>query len=176
MSAHRSPLSLEERRQRKNARNRAWYAENRERKLAQNRAWAAVNRPAGGGTHRAKYLANRERALALSKVWSAANRDRKRLAWQRWSDANPEAVRAHNLTQTTKRRVRYLNAFVETVDPQAVFVRDGGVCQICDTFIGDAKWHIDHRVPLARGGEHSYANCQLAHATCNRIKNAKVPV
>jgi 5-methylcytosine-specific restriction endonuclease McrA len=34
--------------------------------------------------------------------------------------------------------------------------------------------HLDHIVPLARGGEHSYANTQPAHPTCNRRKGAKV--
>jgi 5-methylcytosine-specific restriction endonuclease McrA len=32
--------------------------------------------------------------------------------------------------------------------------------------------HIDHVIPLARGGEHSYANAQAAHGPCNMRKGA----
>ena len=31
---------------------------------------------------------------------------------------------------------------------------------------------IDHIVPLSKGGEHSYANCALAHTGCNSAKSA----
>lgn len=32
---------------------------------------------------------------------------------------------------------------------------------------------LDHRVPLAKGGKHSMANCQLAHLDCNVLKGAR---
>jgi 5-methylcytosine-specific restriction endonuclease McrA len=33
---------------------------------------------------------------------------------------------------------------------------------------------VDHIVPIMRGGVHSYANVQLAHPRCNRMKGAKI--
>lgn len=35
---------------------------------------------------------------------------------------------------------------------------------------------LDHVVPLARGGEHSYRNVKLAHPLCNSRKGAKVAI
>ncbi|MEM7166018.1 MAG: HNH endonuclease signature motif containing protein [Planctomycetota bacterium] len=32
------------------------------------------------------------------------------------------------------------------------------------------KWHLDHIVPLARGGRHEVANLQPLHAACNLQK------
>lgn len=32
----------------------------------------------------------------------------------------------------------------------------------------------DHIVPLAEGGEHSYANVQVAHVFCNRSKGGRL--
>ena len=32
---------------------------------------------------------------------------------------------------------------------------------------------LDHVIPIARGGEHSYANTQIAHLTCNIRKRDK---
>lgn len=74
------------------------------------------------------------------------------------------------------RRAREAAAFVEHVDPALVFSSAAGVCGICHAPIaGTDKWHVDHILPLSRGGAHSYANTQPAHAFCNISKGAKVP-
>ncbi|WP_164681162.1 HNH endonuclease [Mycobacterium intracellulare] len=59
--------------------------------------------------------------------------------------------------------------------------RDQWCCQICGEAVDpDLKWPdtqcatLDHVVPIALDGEHSKANCQLAHANCNRSKGAKL--
>ena len=62
-----------------------------------------------------------------------------------------------------------------------VFIRDGGICQICgepcrkddnswNGFIGPLYPTIDHKVALANGGGHTWDNVQLAHAICNSYK------
>ncbi len=58
---------------------------------------------------------------------------------------------------------------------RAVLARDGMVCGICgeDIAPGDAV-HIDHVVPLARGGAHRTENMQPAHAPCNWSKGARL--
>ena len=59
-------------------------------------------------------------------------------------------------------------AFVEEVDPQVVFERDEGVCGICGGVVERDRFDVDHVIPLALGGEHSYENARLAHVSCNR--------
>jgi 5-methylcytosine-specific restriction endonuclease McrA len=42
-------------------------------------------------------------------------------------------------------------------------------------FRGEAvgpDWHLDHVVPLAAGGDHSYANTQVSYSACNLAKGA----
>lgn len=58
--------------------------------------------------------------------------------------------------------------------------RDNNTCQLCCVEIDAAKkWpesesaSIDHIVPLVDGGEHSYANTQLTHLSCNIKKGAR---
>jgi 5-methylcytosine-specific restriction endonuclease McrA len=59
---------------------------------------------------------------------------------------------------------------------------DDGICIICDEQV-DLKAiapdpnapTIEHYIPLHRGGEHSYANCGLAHFICNSRKTDKTP-
>jgi 5-methylcytosine-specific restriction endonuclease McrA len=71
------------------------------------------------------------------------------------------------------RRARKLNQFIEEVDPQTVYAMHGGMCGICEQFIvGD--FHVDHVVPLSKGGMHGYINVQPAHPICNRRKGDRV--
>lgn len=39
---------------------------------------------------------------------------------------------------------------------------------------GDNYPSVDHIVPLAKGGLHSWDNVQLAHFKCNTLKGARV--
>lgn len=84
------------------------------------------------------------------------------------------------MNQSKEKRKRMIRkAFVEDVDYDAVFIRDGGICKICGLpafhdKLQNTFWSgtIDHIVPLSCGGEHSMDNCQLAHRICNSIKGA----
>jgi 5-methylcytosine-specific restriction endonuclease McrA len=72
-----------------------------------------------------------------------------------------------------RHRARNRNAFVETVDPLVVLERGDNVCGICGGDVDPGDFHIDHIVPLARGGLHNYENTQPAHPRCNWAKSAR---
>lgn len=72
----------------------------------------------------------------------------------------------------------------ELVFRVAVFLRDGGRCQICGRIV-QLIWHrrttppedrftLDHIVPISKGGEHTYANIQAACEPCNNSKGNEV--
>lgn len=81
-----------------------------------------------------------------------------------------------------KERARLKKARVESVDPFKVFDRDGWRCQICHRTtprrlrgsLNDNAPELDHIVPLARGGEHSYRNTQCACRKCNSRKSDSI--
>lgn len=56
----------------------------------------------------------------------------------------------------------------------AVIERDGMVCGICGEEIPAGDLHIDHVVPIARGGSDALGNLQPAHSLCNLRKGARV--
>ena len=76
---------------------------------------------------------------------------------------------------SSRRRAIKRGATVEVVDPAVVYDRDIGLCQICGLPVEDGDFSLDHRIPLTRGGEHSYANCGTAHLSCNSKKHRKLP-
>lgn len=64
-------------------------------------------------------------------------------------------------------------AFVEHVDRRIVWDRDNGICGLCGKPADPNDWHLEHINPISQGGEHSYANTQVSHPTCNRIKGGR---
>jgi 5-methylcytosine-specific restriction endonuclease McrA len=96
-------------------------------------------------------------------VYNRINYERNGVGWV-------DRFRIHS----TARRARRRNAFVENVSPIVVLERADGVCGICDADVDPLNFHVDHIIPLAHGGEHSYANTQPAHPTCNRRKGARI--
>lgn len=77
-----------------------------------------------------------------------------------------------------KRDARERGARVETVYRRKVYERDGWRCQLCGGRVRVGAQvpdplapTLDHIVPLAAGGEHSYLNVQTAHFRCNTRKS-----
>lgn len=88
----------------------------------------------------------------------------------------PEQRRMVKREEAQRRNARIKAKFVENVKGDVLFARDNGICGICSNPVDPARWEIDHVVPISRGGEHSYANTQVSHPTCNRRKWACVKV
>lgn len=81
-----------------------------------------------------------------------------------------------------RKRARHYGVQYEPIDRIKVFERDGWRCQICGettakemigTFSDDAP-ELDHRIPMAKGGGHTWENVQCAHRGCNNRKGASV--
>lgn len=83
--------------------------------------------------------------------------------------------KSYILAKSFRRRAMKMAATVEDVDPAVVYERDMGLCQLCGLPVEEGDFHLDHRIPIYRGGHHSYENCQTAHAFCNISKRAKLP-
>jgi 5-methylcytosine-specific restriction endonuclease McrA len=140
--------------------------------------WAADNpesRRASSRRHRRNRPPPTEeqaaRTAAYLRKWQAANPDRVRSGRQAWLAANKDVQRRH----LKRRKIRHRGAFVEHVEPLAVLELDDGVCGICGEDVDPVDFHVDHIIPLSRGGEHSYANTQPVHPKCNRQKHNSLP-
>ena len=90
------------------------------------------------------------------------------------------STKAHRRVTKKVRRARKRAGAVEPVNPTKVFERDGWRCQLCGIKTPRGKRgtcapnapEMDHIVPLADGGDHSYRNVQTACRTCNIKKGA----
>lgn len=85
-------------------------------------------------------------------------------------------------TAREARKARQRLVKVESVSPRRVFERDGWRCHLCGgkapqrlrgTYHPKAP-ELDHIVPLAKGGAHSYANTACSHRACNAAKSDNI--
>jgi 5-methylcytosine-specific restriction endonuclease McrA len=154
------PPSDEERRQRANERVGKWRQENRERLLEYRRAWYALN-------------AERERQRQRD-FWDALSEEERQRRGKRYNRSRSrEAARDNARRQKARRKQAPV---IETVIRAVVFDRDGGLCGLCGEPVDPTRYDLDHIVPLKHGGEHSYANVQLAHPVCNMRKGIRLNI
>lgn len=109
--------------------------------------------------------------------WYLQNDDRLRKAARVWARQNPDS----RLEMNERRRARKLALQSEPVDIAAVWDRDEGKCWICSSVVPrDAKYphplsrSLDHVIPLAKGGGHTFSNVALAHLRCNISKQDRL--
>lgn len=132
---------------------RAYYQANRERELARHKQFQLDNK-----VHLAEYM----------RQWRSANKSKYLLTLQRsklrHKDAVHERVRRRKLL---KRRVTIVGMNTEAIVARIAFY--GNKCAYC----GGPYEHLDHVIPLARGGKHCPANLRPACARCNLSKKDK---
>jgi 5-methylcytosine-specific restriction endonuclease McrA len=124
------------------------------------KAWAAA--------YRAK---NREKEREKQKAWVEANKQH-RLEWEK-AYRQRDHVKSMRSDGKVRDRIVRKEAFVEPVSRDKVWTRDNGICGICGSPANNDDWHLDHVIPLARGGLHCYDNVQVSHPLCNMRKGKK---
>lgn len=91
----------------------------------------------------------------------------------KWKANNKDACRAHDLNRRANKLNNGGKLSKEIVEKLMKLQR--GKCACCHLPLGD-DFHIDHIMPLSRGGENTDQNVQLLRSKCNLQKNAKHPV
>lgn len=115
-----------------------------------------------------------------NREWRETNLDRVREYAREYHrerrKANPSRYREISSASVHNRRARKLqNGGTHTAaDIRAQYDSQLGKCWWCGKKVG-AKYHVDHRVPLARGGSNAPENIVIACPRCNQSKNAKLP-
>lgn len=163
---------------------REYYLRNKERYRTKQREWYDKNRESNLAYQREWRAANKEKKAAFDKQWRENNLERIRKTRdtpenraknsaraRRWATNNLSKVNEHSRIK----RARIRSVYVERIVFEDVVERDRWLCGICGKRVKPEDATLDHIKPLSKGGEHSYANVQLAHFTCNCKKGATWP-
>jgi 5-methylcytosine-specific restriction endonuclease McrA len=107
---------------------------------------------------RGYYAANRETVLAAVKVWGAENKER---------------VGVIKKNYKSRRRCQEVSG-IATADLARWEAIQTKVCHWCARDCGDDH-HVDHFIPLSKGGRHEIDNLVIACRLCNLRKSARMP-
>lgn len=167
---------------------------------AKNAAWYKANREAVLAAAAAHYAANAEKLRAAKRAWRKANPDKDRAIRTAFKLAHPgyfaaravasykrdprrtlaylaiyrKTNRASLRVLEARRRARKRNAPTEpftAAELDAHLDRLGRRCVYCR---GPYE-HLDHVMPLSRGGAHALSNLVPACKSCNLRKHNKLP-
>lgn len=131
----------------------------------------ACAREYGRRVQAARYERNAPAMNAAAKAWKAANREKADLAVRRWLQNHPEARNAIR----DKYRARQLGAegSYSKGDVRHLLNLQARRCFYCGEFL--KEFHVDHFIPLSRGGTNWPDNIVLACGDCNRRKHDALP-
>ena len=110
---------------------------------------------------------------ARTREYNARHPQRHRDRVREYIRKNPDVRKQQN----ANRRAYKLEAFVERVYRSVLWKRDRGICYLCEKFNErKSNWVIEHKIPLSRGGQHSYLNTGVACHPCNQSKHNLTPL
>lgn len=89
-----------------------------------------------------------------------------------WKRHNPEKVKSYTENRRAQKKVG--GGFVSSNDISALYQIQGGLCYWCSKPV-DENYHLDHLIPLSRGGLHTINNVVISCPKCNVTKNNKTP-
>jgi hypothetical protein len=164
--------------------SKKWRNENKEKSRLQAAKWRANNPEKYKEVKARCYSKHRESSIERTKAWRAKNPDKQSISSKNWRNNNHEKFtsilkewRKNNpskqRTYDAARRAEKKKGKKELTKNQKLII----VCfyeqsQRLEKKLG-IKFHVDHIIPLARGGKHEPKNLQVMPATLNMQKHAR---
>ena len=122
---------------------------------------------------RRSYWRNRDVVRARVAEQYAADAEFREAAKQRARDySKTEAGRASDVKRRAKRKSA-VGTFT-AADIEAIRKAQGNRCYLCGKSLKHG-YHVDHFIPLSKGGTNDAGNLRLACPKCNQSKHAKHP-
>lgn len=127
-----------------------------------------------------------------SRKWREKNKDKMRAYFIKWKNKNPavysearkkfslnnaEKIKSDRKAHTQNRRqwAKANGGRISSDLSSKLFILQGGKCACCSEPLSDT-FHLDHIIPLSRGGKNEDRNIQLLLPACNLRKGAKDPI
>ena len=147
-----------------------WYATNPERARENARHWREENLDQKRENNRMWAQKNPDKDKASKDKWAAANPDKILDRVRRWRAAHPEESR----DQYRRRRARKLGAegFHTVAEVEQLREDQNDRCCYCGDVLNGGG-HLDHKIPLVRGGSEWISNLAWACVSCNVRKSTR---
>ena len=161
--AERDRLRLEKNREQMNAKKREWYHKNKQRAEETHQKW------------RERIGEDAYKAYVKKHGRKRYEKNKEKIIGQvlKWRNENKESVKIYARATAAKRRSA-AGAYTKK-DVQDILEKQKHKCAYCKKSVKDG-YHVDHVVPLARGGTNWPDNLQILCPFCNLSKGVKDPI
>lgn len=153
---------------------RQYRSRNRDLLGAKTREWQEANREKFKAYQKAYQVANRHREIDRARAWRKRNADRAHITAKLWRLANPH-IKVLN-EQRRRARIKGVGGNLSPDIHDRLMTLQRGKCAVCLTPIKPGFRHLDHIMPISKGGTNTDGNVQLPCPACNLSKSAKHPI
>lgn len=193
-------ISDEERKERHRIGNRAWHSANKESANKRRAEWRKNNpektklynktyqrlNPEKQREYRKNWekrnpekgkewdKRNRKRLNEINKKWREDNKDKSNASSAKYRKNNPEVKRLSDRNRRAKKN--NCEGVLSKDISSRLLILQKYRCSICRKSLKKTGYHLDHIIPLSRGGKNEDRNMQVACPTCNMKKHAKDPI
>ncbi len=143
---------------------------------ARNKLYAKSNKEKIKNKKHNYYLENKETILKRTKKYYQKNKEYYKNYHAEYYEGNYEKY----YNSTVKRRSYNFQVSFTPLQRNKILDRDNWICQCCGILVHDekinneTKAHIDHIIPISKGGNSEPSNLQVLCRTCNLSKGNKI--
>ena len=155
--------------------NRVWFSKHPGYCASKAKLWRDSNPFEAKAAHDKYKAANPEKVRESSRLAKINHPETTKAAYLRRM-SNPSSY-ARKLADNNKRRALKMLATTEDCSKYEEAIRTSEVvaCIWCGKLLSGSTVHLDHVIPLSRGGSHSKTNLKPSCPSCNLRKNASMP-
>lgn len=157
-------------------RHREYYQKNKDSLIAYQHEYSTNNKDKIRSRKKEYYQKNKEYIKAHVKEYRHNNpelmKERDRLKYENNKERYFEYARRRDALKRGASQTEKIPSNIKDILKE----QQNDLCGICDNVVEENQVsHIDHIIPLSRGGSHTMDNLQYAHAGCNLSKGNKLP-
>ena len=145
---------------------KAYREANREKVAECKKAWGIKNRDKVCAQQHAWYLKNKEITVARAGNWIKNNPEKAKLIRAKHRKENSDKI---NTRTAIRRANRKKVNDIHTSDDKWLLAEFYSLAKLREEVLG-FKWHVDHIVPLSKGGRHCLTNLQVVPEHWNLSK------
>lgn len=150
-----------------------WYKENNKKAKESRKKWYEENKKIVREANKKWIENNKEKNRIIHLEWNKRNKKCLLDANKKWKANNKDIVKTHNNNRRARKNNNGGKLSANIID--ALLLKQRGKCACCGNPL-NGEYHLDHIMPLARGGTNTDDNVQLLLPKCNMSKGAKHPI